>query len=496
MISFRKRFVTRIIATYSIIVLISGSMFYAIIYWELLFYRDMRDQELSWDLAHNLVQRFQPLAAPTLRLNEVEHLIAEVQTANPGVRVYLLNARGESIVPVNSDFRRHNVRVPEIQRKLAIRGFVEEPIYTRRTIRSDSERIFQQDDIFSVASLQIGNEAGYLYIPLRSNLHADAHRLWGDVVVIRSIPRMMLLWCGFTFVCATPLLVLLTRRFKRMTKVINEFRTGNYSQRIDESSEDEIGMHARAFNEMADTIVANIEELQKSDELRRELVANVSHELRRPVALMSATLQTLRSSSARFDEAAKQSYINQVAESCDELTKLISDLFELSKLNARVTPFTEERFQLEELSFDLIEKFSSVAQQKNIQLHLDAPNLVPEVLGDMEMIDRCLSNLVENALRYTDEGGRVELQLRNSGERVLVSVADTGIGIPKEEVEHIFERFYRTSGAKGSDASGAGLGLAIAKKIIEQHNSEIRVESELGKGTVFSFELHTVDGEE
>jgi signal transduction histidine kinase len=178
-----------------------------------------------------------------------------------------------------------------------------------------------------------------------------------------------------------------------------------------------------------------------------------------------------------------------------QLNRLVNELFEFSKLDARQVQPQIEPFSIAELTQDVILKFKPVADRRNINLRLILPQTsLPLVRGDIGMIERALSNLIDNALNYTPPGGAVMVTVEKKDDKVCVRITDTGKGIPQKDLPHIFERFYRVekSRTRQSEPTGAGLGLAITKKIIDAHQSTITVKSEPGKGTEFEFALPIV----
>ena len=169
------------------------------------------------------------------------------------------------------------------------------------------------------------------------------------------------------------------------------------------------------------------------------------------------------------------------------VSKLVEELFELSKLEARQTRPRPESFSLPGLLDDIIQKFSPLAERHAVSIDVDFPERLPPVHADLGLIERVLQNLLENAVKYNRQGGTVKVRLERSNGRVKISVADSGIGIPEKDLPHVFDRFYRSR--RSGTASGAGLGLAITKKILEAHGEAISVESEVNAGTRFSFQL-------
>jgi signal transduction histidine kinase len=239
---------------------------------------------------------------------------------------------------------------------------------------------------------------------------------------------------------------------------------------------------------MADTIVANIDELKSVELLRRELIANVSHDLRTPLTIMQGYVETLRIKNDKLSEGERDKYLGIVQHSIENLSKLINQLFEYSKLEARQIEPHKEPFSISDLAQDVYEKYQNLASSKNIEINLEAESNVPMVFADISLVERVIHNLMDNAIKFTPDGGIVNIQIKSDPNEVYVSIKDSGPGISEEDQQYIFERFKRVDKFKDANV-GAGLGLAIAKKIIEIHNSNIGVISRPNQGTTFKFNL-------
>jgi PAS domain S-box-containing protein len=223
--------------------------------------------------------------------------------------------------------------------------------------------------------------------------------------------------------------------------------------------------------------------------LRRELIANVSHDLRSPLASLRGYLETLLIKEDTLTPAKRRSYLEIAARQTEHLQTLISELFELAKLDFQGYELNPEPVHLGELTQDVLQKFQLAAEKKDIVLRVDVHPKVGFVRADMALIERALENLLENALKHTGPGGRISLAVSPQEGRVEVQVTDTGSGIPAQDLPHIFERFYRVDKARTRDSGGAGLGLAIVKRILDLHHGKISVTSEPMAGTTFSFAL-------
>jgi predicted ATPase/signal transduction histidine kinase len=222
--------------------------------------------------------------------------------------------------------------------------------------------------------------------------------------------------------------------------------------------------------------------------LRRDLIANVSHDLRTPLVSMRGYLEVLAAKGSTLTPALRDEYLGIAVRQSEHLARLIDELFELAKLDFKGASIAREPFPLAELAADVVAKFALAAERGKVLLRIDAPPGLPFVDADLGLIERVLENLIGNALRHTPAGGRISVSLSAEGDAVLTQVADTGPGIASAALPFIFDRFYRGDGGQRLDG-GAGLGLAICKRIVELHGARIEVHSDARSGTCFSFAL-------
>lgn len=229
--------------------------------------------------------------------------------------------------------------------------------------------------------------------------------------------------------------------------------------------------------------------LNSIDAQRRELLANISHDLRTPLASMRGYLETLIIKHGTLTDDQQRHYLAVAEKQSERLEKLIADLFDLSKLESDTAKIDAETFPVTELIQDVAQKFELSADQKGIKIETNYGTGIPAVHADIGLIERALENLIGNALRHCEAGGKVTIALEKSASRVIIEVADTGSGIAPEHLPRVFDRFYQADRNYGANSGGAGLGLAITRRIVALHGSEIGVESALGKGTTFRFDL-------
>lgn len=234
-------------------------------------------------------------------------------------------------------------------------------------------------------------------------------------------------------------------------------------------------------------VIHDVTAQKKSEQLRRQFVANVSHELRTPITNIRSYAETLSESGGISPEMEK-SFLHVIMNESDRMTKIVQDLLTLSRFDAE-TQFSFEKFSFAAAVKNTFDSMLLEAKKHNLSMTLEQDVSMPEVLGDRARIEQVLLNILSNAMRYTPEGGRVEVKAGHDTVNVWLSVKDTGIGIPKEDVPHIFDRFYRVDKARSRASGGTGLGLSIAQEIIKKHSGSISVQSTVGIGTTMTVML-------
>lgn len=293
----------------------------------------------------------------------------------------------------------------------------------------------------------------------------------------------------------------LTRRLRSLTAGVAEFAAGNLSYRVASGSRDEIGALGRGFNHMADRVEHNLEQVQRNERFQRQLIANISHDLRTPLSSLRGYIETLSIQAGRMTESERNKYLDIITGNLDHLDRLIERTLILSRFDSGQTRFQMEDFPLVELADSVLLRSGPAADAAAVTLELHAPEHPVLVHADALQIAQVLQNLIENAIKFNHPGGRVDVHLEAAGGEVEIRVKDTGVGIPAEDLPLIFDRFYtgsesRTRGAGTVARSegelrgqSVGLGLAIAAKIVDGHERRLEVSSEPGAGTEFRFRL-------
>lgn len=231
-------------------------------------------------------------------------------------------------------------------------------------------------------------------------------------------------------------------------------------------------------------VIQDITEHKKLEEMQKEFVANVSHELRTPLTTIKSYTETLIDG-AMHDEEITARFLNVINHEGDRMTTLVQDLLDLSKLDNKQTIFKMSDINLNLLVKESVDKYKIHANKKNQQLTYHETNHNHKVFGDLNRVEQVIKNIVSNAVKYSQDEAKIDIYTYEEKKYIVVEVSDSGMGIPKEDIARIFERFYRVDKARSRDMGGTGLGLSIAKEIMECHGGKIEVDSTIGEGTTF-----------
>jgi signal transduction histidine kinase len=298
---------------------------------------------------------------------------------------------------------------------------------------------------------------------------------------------------AFALLAALCVYKLFTRRLEHLAGAIETFVQDGFTTPLrvqgGNPNGDEIDRLSAHVERMSERIARQLEQLQHTDAWRRELLANVSHDLRTPLASIQGYLEILLLKHGTLPPEEQRSYLEIATRHSERLSKLIRDLFQLAKLEAHeVTPHPEP-FSMAELVQDVVQKFRLAAESRGLHLHSQVIGQQVQADGDIAMVESVLENLIENALRHTPRSGHIRVEVERQSGRVAVRVSDTGCGIAPEDMAKLFERYYHVDRGEAGVAAGTGLGLAIVRRIVELHGSAIRVESTPGQGATFGFDL-------
>jgi signal transduction histidine kinase len=287
-----------------------------------------------------------------------------------------------------------------------------------------------------------------------------------------------LLAAGIALIMARWLARGMTQPLRDMAAAARRMEIGDYSVRVSTKSRDEVGQLAQAFNRMS----AELDDLESS---RRDLVANVSHELKTPIAAIRAHLENLLDGVEKPDPATLQVMLVQ----SERLGRLVEQLLDLSKLESGEVPLHRAEVPVAGLVSQVVSEVVVSRPGAEVTIKRNIPDDLPPLDADPERVHQVLFNLVENAVRFTPAGGEVTIEAQRHNGSVEISVSDTGVGIGPEHLPRLFERFYRVDPARSREDGGTGIGLAIARSVVEAHGGHIHAESAPGRGSVFTFDL-------
>lgn len=355
--------------------------------------------------------------------------------------------------------------------------------------KEDLKQIFSGNAI----NLEHEDPLGHRYMVIGQPIYKD-HQITSAIYVMASMQSMdksltairnllmlsgvgaFLLAIGITWIMA----LLFSRPLIMMQKATKKIAVGELETRLDIHSKDEIGDLAAAINNLA-------ADLQRYRDTRQEFFANISHELRTPITYLEGYAKVVKNHMYETEEE-KDRYLDIIYQEGVRIQHLVDDLFELAKMEEGKISLSMEWIDLRYVIHQSVQKVSLKAKEKGLELVVHPTKSVPFIRGDGMRLEQIALNLLENAIRYTDEG-RIDVYLHHSSTMLTLSIQDTGIGIPDDELPYIFDRFYRVEKSRSRQTGGTGLGLSIVKKLVKLQGGSIHVTSRVGKGTCVSVQF-------
>lgn len=456
-----------------------------------LHYQQELTQKLNSDLARNLVAESRLLQKRQVNRTALRAVFHALMMINPRIEVYLLDPKGHILAysAPREKIRRTQVALGPLKRFLSGGTY---------PILGDDPRDPNVTKVFSVAPVRnAGRLEGYLYVILGGEHYDNVTEMLAGSYILRISTLGLAASLLVALVAGLLLFAWLTRRLTRLSRTLQTFTADNGGAGVryplPARARDEIDQLGGHFNALADRIEAQVTALKANDAQRRALVANVSHDLRTPLASLHGYLETLLMKDAHLDAAQRRHYLEIATGHSQQLARLVAELFELATLEAADTVAHPETFSLAELVQDGVSKFQLAARQRGVSVVAQLGAGPAYIHADIGMIQRVLDNLIDNALQHTPEGGCVVVSLVEADDggqgEVRVSVRDTGAGIPAEDLPYIFDRAYRLQKSRTGEAGHAGLGLAIARRILEIHGGTLHADSQPGRGTAITFAL-------
>lgn len=445
-------------------------------------------QGLSRDLAQHIARDTQLMDANGLKPDALRQLFSQLMLVNPSVEVYLLDANGRIVgnAAPEGRLRRDKVDLAPVQR--LING-------ETLPVLGDDPRSVDGRKVFSAAPLQVnGQQAGYLYVVLLSEEHDRFAERGATSAALNTALWSIGLVALLCLIAGLTAFALITRPLRRLTETVAHFDINGApvvppsppaSDTAQTASHDEIATLDAAFRQMQTRLGEQWRSLTRQDQERRELVANISHDLRTPLASLHGYLETLSLKDATLTSADRRRYLGIALDQSRKVSGLAQALLDLVRLEHGFVQPVLERFSLTDLVQDVFQKFELTAEARQITLKATFAPSGSAVCADLGLIERVLTNLLDNALRHTPLSGEVEVSLVPQGAFVEVTISDSGPGIAAELREGLFLRPFNIGGARRD----GGLGLRIVHRILQLHGREIQLIDVPGQGATFRFLL-------
>lgn len=476
------------------------------------------EQRLNLSLAANLVRDNPLLQEGNRDYDELKNLFHTSMILGPAFEFYLLDKNGFILT--------HSIPLPLVKRKYIDLAPVHSlnqnsaslPIYGDDPKDTNRKKIFSAAPIYNNSNLE-----GYLYVIVAGEQYENVlnslqknDRIKASLLLIIAgllLLFILMLWLFHSF----------TKPIRHLTQQMMHFQSSGFNlqslqgnmplnasvtnndspiltpnhllpttNKLLHSSQvshsDEIAQLSNVFNIMAQQIHSQFTELNNADAKRRELLTEISHDLRTPLASFKGYVETLAIKGEELSSETRQQYVNTALKGASQLNSLIDQIFELAHLESGQTSISNECFNLTELMYDVIDKYRIKAANAEVKLLLSISENHISINSDIGKLERILSNLLDNAIRHTPSGGSISLVINdNDTDEIAIQVIDNGTGIKEEEIAYIFEPRYRASNA--TKGKHSGLGLAISKKLSELLTCELKVKSEFGEGTIFTLSM-------
>jgi signal transduction histidine kinase len=464
-------------------------------------YQSEVEQKLHIDLAEHIVSDDKLLKDGKLDQTALKHMFHSMMILGPSFEFYVVTPEGLVTTYSADDDKIKRMQVDVTPIKAFLSGQASLPIL------GDDPRSSFKKKIFSVAPITYqGALQGYLYVIIGGEIYDSIVDLLQESHILK-----LSFWAGaatlfFSLIVILLLFAMLTKPLRVLASDMNKFRTAGFERgempasTWNDNAKDEINRLGVTFQDMAVTLKQQYEKVRTTDELRRELISYVSHDLRTPLASLLGYLETWQLKQDTLSKEESSALIQIAVNNGHHISRLVEQLFELAHLDAENISLKLEPMSITELAYDVMQKLKLSADEKNISLDIEPKDPSIMVMANIEKMERVLTNLLENAIRYSKRGGNVLIKVQPLGKAYQLTVSDQGAGIDPDDLPLIFNPHFRSPiqqqdcSAKGTaDISQkrihSGLGLAITKRILQLHDTEISAESDLDKGASFVFTL-------
>lgn len=433
-------------------------------------------QRLNHEVAAHIAKFARPFINQEVNRRGADEIFFNAMVTNPSAEVYLLDSTGTILLyhaPAEK-IKRSRVSLTPVRQFIQTGG----QVYTK----GDDPRSERGTKIFSAAEvIRQGQLQGYVYVILGSEEYGSVMTRLRQDYVLQWGTKTMLITLLSALIIGLLVVYYQTRNLRDAVRTVSRFSRGDFSARIRVRSSSEVAELADTFNDMADRLTSTIADLRQSEQVRRDMVATISHDLRTPITAIHGYAETLFLKPA-LDKAQTKQYVGIILQSTETLVKRVNELFELSKLDAQEAPMQREPFILADLVTEVFAKFQLLAGRKHLAFECLNCNLPSLCYADVGMLERVIQNLVENAVRYAPDGSFVRVALEKNESLLTVSVLNRA-GVVSESVWAYLE------GNASARPPSVGLGLAIVRKILMLHQTQLSVERHAEGNVRFSFDL-------
>lgn len=466
-------------------------------------YQQEVTQVMHQNLASYVAGNYLVFENGELDLEVAKRTFHDLMILGPNFEFYVVDLKGDVLAysAAPNTVVRKSIRMNPIHRYLSGNEI-------NCLIKGDDPRAIAGEKIFSVAPIIKNNQTqGYLYVILGSQIYDKiSDQLWNSKLLHYI---MFSLLAGLILGIALLLVFThwITRPLTQLTQQVIDFQVDGVNQAAGKnsakpshstcsfseqtSSLSDISALRSAFQSAFETIQIQYNNIVTIDELRKELLSHVSHDLRTPLASLLGYLETWELQFDQLTEKQSRQYIGIAKKNAERISSLVEQLFELAHLDSGDVQVNKEQFSVAELIHDVLQKFRIEAEKKGISLSVTPQDSRVWVFGDIEKMERVFVNLIDNALRHTPAHGAIHVRLNEQGHFVSIEVSDTGIGIPESDIPFIFDPHFKAGNSVRGNTAHGGLGLAITKRLLELHQSKIEVSSQENIGTCFRFSLPT-----
>ncbi|QFI40204.1 HAMP domain-containing histidine kinase [Moritella marina ATCC 15381] len=444
------------------------------------------EQTLHKNLAQQIIHYSDDLQQGDISRSALKPAFHSLMLLGPRYEIYITDNRGQLLVYAAepSKIKRNNINTAPLER--FIKG-ADYPIYADNPRSPDQQKLFSSAPIFKNSQ-----QIGYVFVILGGDKYDSIVKNLAFDSDMYKILAALIIFFALAFALLVFIFARLVRPISQLDKDMANFVNSDFST-VSNSIPDQyaaneiINLHNN-FGSLESKINKQLTQIKSTEQLRREMLSHISHDLKTPLASLKGYLETWL---LQYPDAAGTDFIQVAQKNANQLQRLVEQIIELAQLDSNTVSLYQEPVAVAELAQDVLSKFQLQAQQKNITLSVEPKDPSLQAIADIAKLERVLTNLVDNALRHCQSGDSIKIQLKPKDNQLIISIADSGVGIPKEDVDHIFDAHFRAKNTVNGQQGNSGLGLAIVAKLLSLHHAHISVSSVLSQGTTFSFSLPT-----